>query len=84
MNNNARKEISTTINNINLKKIKDAEISAWNAVKYLRGYDAIENTNIEENEITSESLLNSPWLSLNYFDPVIDINEDIIVPFMVQ
>lgn len=83
MNSNAKNEISTTINNINLKKIKDAEISAWNAVKYLRGYDAIENTNIEENEITSESLLNSPWFSLNYFDPVIDINEDIIVPFYV-
>lgn len=52
-------------------------------MKYLRGYDTIENTNIEEKEITSESLLNSPWLSLNYFDPVIDINEDIIVPFYV-
>ena len=83
MNINAKNEILTTINNINLKKIKDAEISAWNAVKYLRGYDAIENTNIEEKDITSESLLNSPWLSLNYFDPVIDINEDIIVPFYV-
>ena len=83
MNINAKNEILTTINNINLKKIKDAETSAWNAVKYLRGYDTIENTNIEEKEITSESLLNSPWLSLNYFDPVVDINEDIIVPFYV-
>ena len=83
MNIKAKNEILTTINNINLKKIKDADISAWNAVKYLRGYDAIENTNIKEKEITSESLLNSPWLSLNYFDPVVDINEDIIVPFYV-
>ena len=58
MNINAKNEILTTINNVNLKKIKDAEISAWNAVKYLKGYDTIENTNIEENEITSESLLN--------------------------
>lgn len=83
MNINAKNEILTTIDNINFKKIKDAEISAWNAVKYLRGYDTIENTNIEENEITSESSLNSPWLSLNYFDPVVDINDEIIVPFYV-
>ena len=83
MNNNARKEILKTINNINSKKINEAGISTWNAVKYLRGYNVIENINIEENEITSESLLNSPWFSLNYFDPVIDINEDIIVPFYV-
>ena len=36
MNINAKNEILTTINNINLKKINDAGISAWNAVKYLR------------------------------------------------
>ena len=48
MNINAKNEILTTIDNINFKKIKDAEISAQNAVKYLRGYDTIENTNIEK------------------------------------
>ena len=58
MNINAKNEISTAINNINFKKIKETEISVWNAVKYLKGYDTIENTNIEEKEITSESLLN--------------------------
>ena len=83
MNINAKNEILTTIDNINFKKIKDAEISAWNAVKYLKGYDTVENTNIEENEITSESFTNSPWLSLNYFDLVVDINEEIIVPFYI-
>ena len=83
INNNARKEILKAISNGKSGNIKDSEYSVWEAVKYLRGYDAIENTNIEENEITSESLLNSPWLSLNYFDPVVDINEDIIVPFYV-
>ena len=61
-----------------IKKIKYSTNSVWEAIKYLRGYDTIENTNIEENEITSESFTNSPWLSLNYFDPVVDINEEII------
>lgn len=83
MNNNSKNEILKAINNINSKKLKEASISVWEAIKYLKGYDTIENTNIEEKEITSESLLNSPWLSLNYFDPVVDINEDIIVPFYV-
>ena len=83
MNNNARKEILKAISNGKSNNIKDSEYSVWEAIKYLRGYDTIENTNIEEKEITSESSLNSPWLSLNYFDPVVDINEDIIVPFYV-
>lgn len=83
MNNNAKSEILNSINYINSKLIKESENSIWEAIKYLKGYDAVENTNIEEKEITSESLLNSPWLSLNYFNPVVDVNEDITVPFYV-
>ena len=84
MNINAKNEILKAIDRAKSNKIKESESSIWEAVKYLKGYDTIENTNIKEKEITGESLINSPWLSLNYFDPVIDINEDIIVPFMVQ
>ena len=84
MNINAKNEILKAIDKAKSNKIKESESSIWETIKYLRGYDTIENTNIKEKEMTSESFLNSPWLSLNYFDPVIDINEDIIVPFMVQ
>ena len=79
----AKNEIIKSINYAKSKKIKESEKSIWEAIKILKGYDSIEYNNIEEKEITSESLLNSPWLSLNYFDPVVDINEDIIVPFYV-
>lgn len=83
MNINAKNEILKAIDRVKSNKKKESESSIWEAIKYLRGYDTIENTNIKEKEITSESFLNSPWFSLNYFDPVIDINEDIIVPFYV-
>ena len=47
MNNNARKEILKAISNGKSNNIKDSEYSVWKAVKYLRGYDTIENTNIK-------------------------------------
>ena len=43
MNNNARNEILKAISNGKSGNIKDSEYSVWEAVKYLRGYDAIEN-----------------------------------------
>ena len=77
MNNNARNEILKAISNGKSGNIKDSEYSVWEAVKYLRGYNVIENINIEENEITSESLLNSPWISLYYFDSVVGVNKEV-------
>lgn len=83
MNINAKNEIINSIRYANNKNIEYSTNSVWEAIKYLRGYDTVENTNIEEKEMTGESLTGSPWLSLNYFDPVIDINDEIIVPFYV-
>ena len=81
--NNFINKINEAIDNIEINNIADSEKNIWDAIKYLKGYDNIENTDITEKYITSESFTNSPWLSLNYFDPVIDINEDIIVPFYI-
>ena len=43
MNINAKNEILKAIDRAKSNKIKDSEYSVWEAVKYLRGYDAIEN-----------------------------------------
>lgn len=84
MNNNAKNEILNSINYMNSKLIKESEDSVWEAIKYLKGYDTIENNNLEEKEISEESFINSPWISLYYFDPVINVNDEIIVPFYVS
>ena len=68
MNDNAKNEILNSINYINSKLIKESENSIWEAIKYLKGYDTIENNNLEEKEMSEESFINSPWMSLYYFD----------------
>ena len=47
MNINAKNEILKAIDKAKSNKIKESESSIWEAIKYLKGYDTIENINIE-------------------------------------
>ena len=42
INNNAKNEITKSINYAKVSNIKNSENSVWEAIKYLRGYDTIE------------------------------------------
>ena len=42
-----KNEILKAIGKAESNKIKESESSIWEAIKYLKGYDTIENINIE-------------------------------------